>query len=86
MRIEPKQDYILIKRLKQKDTSETGVLLVTKDNENEVAEVLEIGKHINDVKIGDKILFKNYAIDVVELDGEELSFIKLDSVIAVIHD
>lgn len=86
MTIEPKQDYILIKRLKQKEKSEAGVLLVTKDSENEVAEVLEIGKKIDDIKIGNKILFKNYAIDVVELDGEELSFIKLESVIAVIHD
>lgn len=85
MKIEPKQDYILIKRLKQKDTSSMGVLLVTKDNENEVAEILEVSRGIDYVKIGDKILFKNYAIDVVELDGEELSFIKYESIIAIIN-
>lgn len=85
MNIEPKQDYILIKRLKQKNTSDSGVLLVTKDSENEVAEILKVSKSIDHVKSGDKILFKNYAIDVVELDGEELSFIKYESIIAIVN-
>lgn len=84
MTIEPKQDYILIKRLKQKDTSSMGVLLVTKDSENEVAEVLEVSSNVTEVKAGDKILFKNYAIDTLEIDGSEFNFIKAENVIAII--
>lgn len=83
MKIKPLGENILIKRLKQINKTNSGILLVTKDSENEQAEVIAVSPLVKSIKPKDKIIFKNYSLDTLEIDGIELNFIKLENIIAI---
>jgi len=84
MQIKPLSENILIKRLKAKDKTSTGVLLTVKDDEIEQGEVITVSQEVKKIKAKDKIIFKNYSLDIIDLDGEELVFIKLENIIAIV--
>lgn len=43
----------------------------------EVAEVLAVGKDISEYKKGDKILFKSWAVDIIDYQGKPYLFIDI---------
>lgn len=49
----------------------------------EEGEVLAVGMDVQVVVKGDIIIYKNYAVDVIEIRGEQFTFIKEDDVIAL---
>jgi len=49
----------------------------------EKASVLEIGSQVVDIKQHDTVYYKNYAPDVIEIEGKEYVFIKEEDVIAL---
>lgn len=50
------------------------------DERTEKAKVLEIGDEVNDIEVGDTILFKAYNIDEIEVDGEKYIIIPEEDV------
>lgn len=68
--------------VKKKEKTETGIILPETANKLEEAEVIEVAEGVN-VKPGQTVLFKDYSMDVIELDGKELSFIKEEHILGV---
>ena len=85
MKIKPLEDNILIKRSKPVEKSANGVMLVTKDNEVEKGIVISVSSTIKDIKKGNCVLFKNYSLDTINIDDEELNFIKKENIIALVQ-
>lgn len=85
MKIKPLEDNILIKRSKPADRSTNGVMLVTRDNEVEKGIVISVSAVIKNIKKGDCVLFKNYSVDTINMDSEELNFIKKENIIAIVQ-
>ena len=59
------------------DEVKAGALdLSMKETAIEYGEVLAIGKDVRlDIKVGDKIFFKSWAIDIISYEGERFYFI-----------
>jgi chaperonin GroES len=95
MKIRPLQDRILVKRLKEEETTKGGIIIPDtakeKPSEGLVVEVgkgkvLENGKQVPlDVKKNDRILFGKYAGTEIKLEGEEYLIMREDDVLGVIQ-
>ena len=65
--------------------SKTASGLYLPDNAKEkskVAKVVAIGTHVQDVKVGDKIVYKEYSTTEVKVGGTEYIIVKEEDVLA----
>lgn len=85
MKPKPIKNFLLIKQIK-KDYK--GGLIDPRgedDKRLEVAEVLEVGRGCEEVKKGQKVIFKSYNLFVVEISKDnELCFLQEDEVLAIV--
>lgn len=85
MKTKPLSSNVLIKIEKADEKTKSGIVLISEqDKKLEKAEVIEVGKDVKLVKKGDTILFKSYSPDTINIDDEELSFIKEEEILAKI--
>lgn len=96
MQLKPVGNHLVLKPLDQETTTASGIIIPeTVDKERpEKGEVLAIGpgkvqdngqRTPIDVTVGQKVLFKKYAPDEFEIDGQKFLVITADDVIAVIE-
>lgn len=78
MIIKPLGKRVLIKQVEQEEVTKSGIVLPgTASKEKPITgEVLAIGKDVEDVKAGDKVIFEKYTGTEVK-DGDD-SFLILD--------
>lgn len=92
MNLRPLGDRVVIRKVEAEKTTASGLIIPDSAKEQpQMAEVLAIGNDIaNDekkkeqIKIGDKVIFSQYAGTEVKLDGEELTILKLADILAVV--
>ncbi len=76
MKIKPLKGIIYIKT----DVPTAGDLLtVSRDSAVEFAEVLEVGEGITNIKKGDKVFVKAWAVDTVTHNDEIYRFVALET-------
>ena len=95
MSIRPLQDRVVVRRLEEETKSAGGIVIPDSATEKpSQGEVLAVGpgnKLDNgsvqevDLKVGDKILFGQYAGSTVKMDGEELLIMTESEVFGVIE-
>lgn len=95
MKIRPLHDRVVIRRVEEEAKTAGGILLPGSAAEKpSQGEVVAIGKGIAlengdvrslDVKVGDKVLFGQYAGSTVKVDGEELLIMKEAEIFAVLE-
>ena len=95
MKIRPLHDRIIVKRIKEEETTKGGIIIPDtakeKPSEGKVIAVgkgklLENGKiQPLEVKKGNKVLFAKYAGTEVKIDGEEHLIMREDDIIAVVE-
>ena len=78
MIIKPLGKRVLIKQVEQEEVTKSGIVLPgTASKEKPITgEVLAVGKEVEDVKSGDKVIFEKYSGTEVK-DGDD-SFLILD--------
>ena len=87
MIIKPLGKRILIKQTQQEEVTKSGIVLPgTASKEKPViGEVLAVGRKIEEVKVGDKVIFEKYSGTEVK-DGEETYLIlEKDNVLAIVE-
>ena len=87
MKIKPLGKRVLIKQVEQEEVTKSGIVLPgTATKEKPITgEVLAVGRKIEDIKAGDKIIFEKYSGTEVK-DGEETYLIlEIDNVLAIIE-
>jgi chaperonin GroES len=94
MNIRPLYDRIVVKRIEEKETTISGIIIPDsakeKPQEGEVIAVgrgkrLEDGTLVSlDVKVGDRILFAKYSGSETKLDGTEYLIIREDEVLGIL--
>jgi len=95
-KLKPLGDHLVVKVSKEDKMTKSGIVLPdTVDKEKqETGEVIAVGpgKLLDngqvgkmEVKVGDKILFKKYALDEFKLEEEEFGTLQLSDVIAIIE-
>jgi chaperonin GroES len=95
MKIRPLHDRVIVKRIKEEETTKGGIIIPDtakeKPSEGKIIAVgngrlLENGtlKPL-EVKAGDKVLFGKYAGTEVKIDGEEHLIMREDDIIAIVE-
>lgn len=94
MNIRPLHDRIVVRRTEEESKTAGGILLPgsaqEKPSQGEVlavgnGQITDNGVRALDVKVGDKVLFGQYAGSAVKVDGEELLMMKEADVLGVLE-
>lgn len=94
MKIKPLADRVVVKPLEEESKTKAGIIIPDtakeKSHRGEVKAVgpgkYEDGKLVETaVKVGDKILYKEYSGDEFKLNGEQVVILKEEDIIAVIE-
>ncbi len=92
MNLYPLGDRVVIKKVDVEEKTKSGIVLPSSAKEQpSIAEVLAVGSGIladekkkDEIKVGDRIIFSKYGGTDVDLDGEEVTIIKLADILAII--
>ncbi len=84
--IQPLADYIVVQAEKAENKTASGLYIPDAAKEKpKTANVVAVGKNITDIKVGEKILYKNeYEATNVKIDGEEYVIVYISNVIATV--
>jgi chaperonin GroES len=94
MKIRPLHDRIVVRRTEEEQKTAGGILLPgsakEKPQQGEViaagnGQITDSGVRALDVKVGDTVLFSQYAGQTVKVDGEELLIMKESDVLGVLE-
>jgi len=94
MNIRPLYDRIVVKRIEEKETTISGIIIPDSAKEKpQEGEVIAVGRGKRledgtlvalDVKAGDRILFAKYSGSETKLDGTEYLIIREDEVLGIL--
>lgn len=94
MTLKPLADRVIIKRTEAEETTKSGIILTSAAKEKpQVYEVLEVGPggivEGNEVEMvvkkGDKVIIGKYNGTEVKVDGEELTIVRQNEILAIIE-
>ena len=96
MTIRPLHDRVLVRRTEEEATSAGGIILPGSATEKpDRGEIIAAGNgkitdsgdvRAMDVKVGDTVVFGQYAGTAVKVEGEELLMMREEDILAVIED
>ncbi|MBN1618971.1 co-chaperone GroES [Candidatus Dojkabacteria bacterium] len=94
VKIRPLGSRVLIKPLNEEEVSQGGLIIpdTAEKEKPQQGEIIAVGRKLNDdgkelpfdVNVGDVVLFKKYAPDEVERDGEEYLVVDESDILAVL--
>lgn len=83
--IKPLADRIVAVREVQKSQTASGIYLPDNAKEKPVlAEVKAIGPDVKGIKVGDKVVYKEYSTTELTIDGTEYLIVKEEDVLATV--
>ena len=94
MNLKPLADRVILKALEAEETTKSGLILAASAQEKpEVAEVIAVGpgglvdgKEVTmTVKVGDKVITSKYAGTQVKVDGEEVTIVRQNDILAIVE-
>ena len=94
MNIKPLADRVVVKMTEAEETSKGGIILASAAKEKpSVAEVVAVGNGgvvdghevTMELKVGDKVLIGKYSGTQVKLDGEEVTIVRQNDILAVVE-
>ena len=84
MNFKPLGERVLAKRTEVEEKTASGIILVDSAKEKpNTATVVAIGTKIEDIKVGDTIVFEQYRGTEFELEGEDYLILNLENIIGV---
>ncbi len=88
--IKPLGDRVVIKKLEAEEKTASGIVLPGQAKERpQVAEVVAVGPGTEDVemivKVGDNVIFSQYAGTEVKYDGEEYTILSQKDILATVE-
>jgi chaperonin GroES len=95
MKIRPLHDRVIVKRIKEEETTKGGIIIpdTAKEKPSE-GKVIAVGKgklldsgevKALEVKKGDKVLFGKYSGTEIKIEGEEHLIMREDDIIAIVE-
>ena len=85
MIIKPLGKRVLIKQVEQEEVTKSGIVLTgTASKEKPITgEVIAVGKDVEDVKAGDKVIFEKYTGTEVKDGDDSFLILDIDNVLAI---
>ena len=82
VKIQPLADYVVASQEEAESKTASGLLLPDKAAEKpKIAKVLAVGKKVENVKVGERILYKSYSTTEVKVGGDEYMLIKEEDIL-----
>ena len=87
VKVQPLAGYIVAQAEEAQTKTASGLYLPGGATEKpKVAKVVAVGKEVDDIKVGDQILYKNeYEATNVKVDGEEYIIVYQKNIIATVN-
>lgn len=84
--IQPMTDYVVVQAEEAAAKTASGIYLPSNAQEkSKVAKVVAVGKGVADVKVGERVLYKNeYEATNVKVDGNEYVVVFKENIIATV--
>ncbi|MCQ2472725.1 MAG: co-chaperone GroES [Saccharofermentans sp.] len=95
MTIKPLADKVVVKNLQAEETTKSGIILSSGAQQKpQVAEIIAVGpggivdgnEVKMEVKVGQKVIIRDYAGTNVKLEGEEYIVVRQDDIVAIVED
>ncbi len=95
MTIKPLSDKVVVKKLQAEETTKSGIILSSGAQQKpQIAEIIAVGpggivdgfEIKMEVKVGEKVIIRDYAGTNVKLDGEEYIIVRQDDIAAIVED
>lgn len=82
--LKPLHDYVLLEKEKVEKTTSSGIILTSGKEKSKLATVKAIGSGVEkpEYKVGDRVLYREYAGTNMKVDNEEFIVIKDEDIIA----
>jgi len=86
VKVQPLADYIVVQGEEPQTKTASGIYLPGGSAEKpKVAKVVAVGKAVEDIKEGDRVLYKNeYEATNVKVDGEEYIIVFKQNIVAIV--
>ncbi len=86
VKVQPLNDYVVAVAEEAQTKTASGLYLPSSAAEKpKVAKVVAVGKKVEDVKVGDRILYKNeYEATNVKVEGDEYIIISKGNIVATV--
>lgn len=85
VKINPLADRLVAEPIEQESKTASGIYLPDNAKEKPVmAKVLAVGKDVKNLKVNDKILYKEFSTTEVKIDGTEYILLKEEDVLATV--
>ena len=83
--IKPLGDRVVAVREEVKSQTASGLYLPDNAKEKPVlAKIVAVGKDVKQVKVGEKILYKEYSTTEIKIDGTEYLLVKEEDILATV--
>lgn len=83
--IKPLKDRVVAVKQEAQNKTASGLYLPDAAKEKSVvANVLAVGSEVTEVKIGDKIIYKEYSTTELKIDGKEYLIIKEEDILGTL--
>jgi chaperonin GroES len=83
--LKPLADYVVVQQEEAKTKTASGLLLPDKSGDKpKIASVLAVGPAVQDVKVGERIIFGGYNNSEVKIDNVDYMLVKNENIYAVI--
>ena len=95
MTIKPLADKVVVKKLQAEETTKSGIILSSGAQQKpQIAEIIAVGpggvvdgiEIKMEVKVGEKVIIRDYAGTNVKLEGEEYIIVRQDDIAAIVED
>lgn len=83
--IHPLADYVVAQQEEAESKTASGLYLPEKAAEKpKTAKVVAVGKKVDDIKVGDRIIYKSYSSTDVKVDGVDYLIIDEEDILATV--
>jgi len=84
--LKPLGQRVVIKRAKAEEKTASGIVLPTQAKEQpQMAEVTAVGSEVKEVTVGARIVFKKFVGTELKIDGEELTILNEEDILAIVE-
>lgn len=83
--LKPLADYVVAQQEEAETKTASGIFLTEAAQEKpKVAKVLEVGKSVKEIKVGDRIVYKSYSTTEVKLGKDDYILVKEEDILATV--
>ena len=84
--LRPLGKRVIIRKLEAEEKTASGIVLPSQAKEKpQMAEIVAVGNEVEEVKVGDKVVFKKYVGTEIKVENEELTICEIADILAVVE-